>query len=86
MQTQIKKVTKIYIIAGEVSGDRIGAGLINALKTLYGREIQIFGIGGAYMAAQGLQSLFTISQIILKGFFEIFPHFFKIKMLINKNV
>jgi lipid-A-disaccharide synthase len=86
MQTSVTQIKKIYIIAGEISGDRIGAGLINALKKLYGREVQIYGIGGAEMATQGLKSLFPMREISLMGFFEILPHIFKLKKLITQTI
>jgi lipid-A-disaccharide synthase len=78
---------KLYIIAGEHSGDFIGARLINALKNQIGeQDLQIKGVGGLHMKCAGLESLFSISEINLMGFFEILPHLFRISRLINKTV
>lgn len=65
---------KIFIIAGEASGDNIGAKLIAALKKESGNQVDIFGIGGEKMAKEGVKSLFPMKEISLIGFIEIIPH------------
>lgn len=82
-------MTKIYLIAGEMSGDFIGGQLINNLKDLYDQDggVELVGIGGKKMEEAGLgYSLFNIDQINLMGFVEIIPHIFTITKLINKTV
>ena len=82
-------MTKIYLIAGEMSGDFIGGQLIKNLKDLYDQDggIELVGIGGKKMEKAGLgHSLFNIDQINLMGFAEIIPHIFTITKLINKTV
>jgi lipid-A-disaccharide synthase len=76
---------KIYIIAGEDSGDNIGSKLMLALKQTI-PDCQFFGIGGRKMEAQGLNSLFAMEEISIFGFFEIIPHIRKIIALINLTV
>nr|AIA87150.1 CAZy families GT19 protein [uncultured Agrobacterium sp.] len=49
---------KIGVIAGEVSGDLLGGDLIAALKAQTGREIELVGVGGDALTAEGLTSLF----------------------------
>lgn len=71
---------KIYIIAGEDSGDKIGGFLIQRLKEA-GAEIHI--IGGKNMESQGLKSLFDIKQISVMGFLEIVPKLPKIFSLLK---
>ncbi len=65
---------KIYIIAGEASGDILGGKLILALKKLYQGNIEFFGIGGSQMQEAGLNSLFPMEELSLMGFVEILPH------------
>jgi len=51
---------KIFLIAAEESGDRLGAGLIKALRERLGPAATFTGIGGRHMAEQGLASLVSI--------------------------
>ena len=62
----------IYLIAGEASGDILGARLIAALRARR-PEIRFAGIGGAAMAAEGLPSLFPMRELALMGLLEILP-------------
>lgn len=64
---------KFFIIAGEVSGDRLGAGLINELKKTY-PEAEFRGLGGALMKNAGLHSLFDVSEISYMGITEVVKH------------
>jgi lipid-A-disaccharide synthase len=68
------KQTKIYIIAGEASGDNIGAKLIEQLKKSSKFPLEFYGVGGKKMQAQGLQSLFPMHEISIIGFAEIIRH------------
>ncbi len=63
-----------YIIAGEASGDVLGAGLMRGLRELTGGRAQFAGLGGDRMAEEGLESLFPISEMAVMGVFEILPH------------
>lgn len=76
---------KIYIIAGEASGDFIGGVLIDALRHKL-PNLDIKGIGGRYMEERGISSLFPIKKIGLMGFLEIIPHIFTLKMLMAMTV
>lgn len=62
----------IYIIAGEPSGDALGAGLMRALKAAK-PGIRFAGLGGDAMQKEGLQSLFPMSELSLMGFLEVVP-------------
>ncbi len=64
---------KIFIIAGEPSGDLLGARLIAALRAQMGPDLQVSGIGGERMTGQGLQSLFPMSELTLFGVAEVVP-------------
>ena len=67
----------VYLIAGEASGDALGAGLMNALK-VKNPEIKFAGIGGEAMEKVGLKSLFPYNELSLMGFLEILSHIPKI--------
>ena len=78
-------MAKIYIIAGEPSGDAIGAKIINHIKAL-SSHVSFYGIGGQEMQKTGLTSLFPMGNISLFGFLEILPHLFNVIKLINLTV
>jgi lipid-A-disaccharide synthase len=62
---------KIAIVAGEESGDLLGADIVEALKRATGRDIRLVGIGGRHLQARGLISLFDGSEIALMGFSDV---------------
>ncbi len=64
----------IYLVAGEPSGDLLGARLMAALKEETGGAIRFEGLGGPMMEAEGLNSLFDIREIAVMGFFEVVGH------------
>lgn len=61
-----------YLIAGEPSGDRLGAALIAGLRQLE-PGAQFVGVGGRQMQAAGLDSLFDIAELGVMGLAEILP-------------
>lgn len=62
----------IYLIAGEASGDVLGARLIAALRARR-PDLAFAGIGGERMAQQGLTSLFPMRELALMGLLEVLP-------------
>ena len=60
-------VLRVALVAGEHSGDQLGGKLMRALREARGGEIAFFGVGGAAMEAEGLESLFPISDIAVMG-------------------
>ncbi len=58
---------RIAVIAGEESGDLLGADLVMALKTLTGREVELVGVGGRHLEALGLDPLYDGSEVALMG-------------------
>ena len=66
---------EIFLLAGEPSGDVIGARLMQALRRDRGhRNVQFFGVGGPRMQEQGLSSLFPMEELSVMGFTEVLPH------------
>ncbi|MBI3702182.1 MAG: lipid-A-disaccharide synthase [Afipia sp.] len=61
----------IFLIAAEESGDRLGAGLMKALRARLGADVSFSGIGGRHMAEQGLISLFPIQALSIIGIVAI---------------
>ncbi|MCC5974188.1 MAG: lipid-A-disaccharide synthase [Rubellimicrobium sp.] len=63
---------KVFVIAGEPSGDRLGGAVMAGLRELV-PEVRFDGIGGPEMAAQGLASRFPMAELSLMGIVEILP-------------
>lgn len=76
----------IFLIAGEPSGDQLGARLMAALKAETGGRVRFAGIGGEQMAGEGLASRFPIRELAVMGFFEVLPHLFLILHRIRETV
>lgn len=58
---------RIYLIATEESGDRLGSALMRELSRRFGDDVTFEGIGGSSMARAGLHSLFAIEQLSIIG-------------------
>jgi len=63
----------IMLVAGEPSGDQLGAQLMAGLKTLAGDRLRIVGVGGAAMTSEGLKSLFPLDATAVMGLREVVP-------------
>lgn len=74
-------MTLVYVVAGEASGDVLGARLIAALRARR-PDLDIVGIGGPRMAEQGVASLFDYRELALMGLLEVLPKIFRLKRLI----
>ena len=64
---------KIYLIATEESGDRLGASLMKVLRQRLGDAVRFEGVGGRAMAREGLASLFPIERIVDHGLYRRRP-------------
>lgn len=81
------RVWKIYVIAGEVSGDAMAARLMQALRHRLGDDgVEFFGIGGEAMQAEGLRSLFRMQELSLMGLVEILPRLPRLLRAVAKTV
>jgi len=65
---------RIVIIAGEPSGDVLGARLMSAFQNATRGAIRIEGIGGEQMIQAGLRSRFPMGELSHMGLFELLPH------------
>ncbi len=65
---------RIGIVAGEISGDNLGSGLIKAIKAKH-PEVEFVGVGGAGMIEAGCISLFPLEKLSVMGLVEILVHY-----------
>lgn len=77
---------KIYLIAGEPSGDALGARLIRAMKEKTGNKAEFYGVGGENMEAEGFRSIFDISDLAVMGLAEVIPSIPKVLRRIKETV
>lgn len=61
----------LFLVAGEESGDQLGYKLMRALRAQTGGAVVFRGVGGHAMEAEGLQSLFPMSEIAVMGFLPV---------------
>ena len=69
---------RLYLIAGEPSGDRLGAALMAGLKAL-SPGVEFHGIGGPLMQAEGMVSLFPMEELSIMGLVEVLPKYRALK-------
>ncbi len=77
---------KIYLIAGEPSGDLLGSRLMRALRKKTGDQVEFYGIGGDTMETEGLKSLFDISELAIMGLAEVIPSIPRVLKRIRQTV
>jgi lipid-A-disaccharide synthase len=73
-----------FLIAGEPSGDKLGAALMVGLRELT-PEVRFVGVGGPLMAAQGMDSLFPMQELSIMGIVEVLPKYFHFKRRIRET-
>ena len=68
---------RVFVIAGEASGDKLGAALMAGLSGL--TDVKFDGVGGPLMAEQGLVSRFPMDELSVMGLAEILPKYRALK-------
>ncbi|MCA0919731.1 lipid-A-disaccharide synthase [Pseudooceanicola nanhaiensis] len=74
---------RIYLIAGEPSGDLLGAALMRGLKELV-PGVTFTGVGGPAMCAEGMESQFPMDELSVMGLAEVLPKYFHLKRRIRE--
>ncbi|XP_041008947.1 probable lipid-A-disaccharide synthase, mitochondrial isoform X1 [Juglans microcarpa x Juglans regia] len=77
---------RVFIVAGEVSGDSIGSRLMASLKKHCSVPTHFSGVGGSMMSRQGLNSLFPMEHISVMGIWELLPHLNKFRLKLKETV
>ncbi|AUH34868.1 lipid-A-disaccharide synthase [Paracoccus tegillarcae] len=75
---------KLFMIAGEVSGDALGGALMAGLRELQ-PSVSFDGVGGPRMQAEGLQSRFDMDELSVMGIMEVLPKYRHLKRRIAET-
>jgi lipid-A-disaccharide synthase len=75
---------KVFILAGEASGDKLGGALMAGLQSL--STVEFGGVGGPMMVTQGLRSLFEMNDLAVMGLLEVVPRLPKLLRRIKETV
>ena len=75
---------KIFVIAGEISGDQIGGLILRNIKK--NNNIELYGVGGKNLLKLGLKPIFNMNRISLMGLIEIIPRIPELLYLINLTI
>ena len=76
---------RVFLIATEESGDRLGANLMKVLRQRLGDGVRFEGVGGRAMAREGLESLFPIEELSIIGLAAVVKDLPKILGLIKET-
>lgn len=92
-------MTKIFIIAGEASGDYLGSRLMEDIKSIINTQfteinsefsvcsnVEFIGIGGEHMEKAGLKKIFSIDDLSIIGIWEVIGKIIHVKKMIKKTV
>lgn len=74
---------KLFLVAGEASGDKLGAALMDGLRSL--TAVEFIGVGGAQMEERGLHSLFPMEELSVMGIAEVLPKYRQLKRRIAET-
>ena len=75
----------IFIVAGETSGDNLAGRLMAALTRKTAGRARFAGVGGPQSEAQGLKSLYPMSDLSVMGLAEVLPHLPRLVRRINQT-
>lgn len=77
---------KVFVLAGEPSGDQLGAAVMKRLSERLRGEVLFSGVGGPAMEAEGLQSLFPMRDLTVMGLVEVLCHLPRLTRRLRQTV
>ena len=81
--TATSRPLRVFILAGEPSGDRLGGSLMAGLNQLV-PGVSYQGVGGPLMQAQRLSSQFPMDELSVMGLAEVLPKYVHLKRRIRE--
>jgi len=82
---KLNEINKIFILAGETSGDYIGSCIMRGIKQ-NNNNIKFLGVGGSFMENEGLSSLYNIKEFNVIGFLNTVVKLKKLRNYVNEIV
>lgn len=76
---------RLFLIAGEASGDKLGAALMAGIKALAKGPVSFHGIGGPLMEAEGMESLFPMEELSVMGLTEILANYRRLSRRVRET-
>jgi len=76
---------RVFLVAGEPSGDQHGAALVRQLREL-APDVELVGLGGHRMKAEGMTLRFDLAEHAIVGFTEVFKHIPQVKAMFQSTV
>ncbi|XP_008788104.1 probable lipid-A-disaccharide synthase, mitochondrial isoform X2 [Phoenix dactylifera] len=77
---------RVFLVAGEVSGDSIASRLMASLKKLSPYPVRFAGVGGDLMRREGLQRIFPMEDLAVMGLWELLPHIINFRARLKETV
>ncbi|KAK6784922.1 hypothetical protein RDI58_018377 [Solanum bulbocastanum] len=77
---------RVFIVAGEVSGDTIGSRVMGSLLKLSPLPVRFAGVGGKMMSKQGLNPLFPMEDIAIMGIWELLPYLNQFRVRLKQTI
>ena len=78
-------MSKIFILTGEPSGDKLASTVISDLKKI-NQNIEYLSVGGENLKSLGIKSIYDLKEITYLGFTNVILNIFKINRKINETV
>lgn len=76
----------VMLVAGEASGDALGAGLAQALRRRLGQGVRFVGVGGSRMSDEGVDSPFDLAELSVLGWVEGLKAYGRVKRRVADTV
>ncbi|XP_024528542.1 probable lipid-A-disaccharide synthase, mitochondrial isoform X1 [Selaginella moellendorffii] len=77
---------RVFVVAGEPSGDVIGGRLVAAMRELWPDSLRLSGIGGSCMEREGVKSIFEMDDLAVMGVTELLPHLITLSRRLHQAV
>lgn len=79
-------VLRLFVVAGEPSGDMMAAELVRTLRTLAPGGVDLIGVGGEHLCGEGLRPLFPMEELSVMGLIEVLPRLRNLRRRLRQTI